>query len=101
MRISRPAASTTSTCCDRAIARTVARLPTPQVDGPDVGHLVAVHDIQTLVEGDGGVDVAGQHPDPVAHGHRVVGPGAERDVLVGHEPAVAGVDHGGVAVVHA
>ena len=58
-----------------------------------VDDVVAVDHVEALVLGDGGVDVGGEHPHPVADGHRGALGDPEGDVLVGHEPAVADVEH--------
>ena len=60
--------------------------PAAEVDLPHVDDLVAVDDVQALVLGDGRVDVGGEHPHPVAD-RRTCRRHAERDVLVGAEPA--------------
>lgn len=75
--------------------------PAPQVDRPDLDHLVAVDDEHALVERDGGIDVGGQDAHLVADPDGPVLTGAERDVLVGDEPAVTRVDDLRVPVVHA
>src|SRR5688572_6612428 len=75
--------------------------PAAEVDVPHLDHLVAVDEVETLVLGDGRVDVGGDHTDAVAEvdAHPLGEP--EGDVLVGHEPAVAHVEHLRIAVVHA
>ena len=50
--------------------------------------------------GDGGVDVGGDHPDPVADPHGLAGRWREREVLVRHDQHLAAADqHRRAAVV--
>src|SRR5690348_11408323 len=85
--------STTGGTSDHA---RVFRLPTPQVDRPGVQNVFAAHDVQALVQRDGGVDVRGHHAHPVPDPQRLAR--REREVLVGDEPHLA--VHRRVAVVH-
>src|SRR5262249_20852562 len=74
------------------------RLPAPQVDRPDVDHLVPRHDVDPFVIGERRIDVGRRHAHEIARRHGLLG--RERHVLVGAEPYLRAGDLG-VAVVHA